>query len=80
MTESESIAVKWLQTTMMQNSAYRFYSRYFEELLNNGFQEELLLKLPPDTFETYEATKNIMSCTISEFVQAIVNGIKKRKS
>jgi hypothetical protein len=79
MTESESIAVKWLQTTTMRNSAYRYYSPYFSELLDNGFEEHYLLKLPPDTFETYEATKTFMSCTISEFVNAIVKGIKTRE-
>ena len=78
MTNAESIAVKWLQTTKVSCACYRYFSHYFLELLDNGFQKDLLLQLPPDTFESYEATKSFMSCTISEFVQAIANGIEKK--
>ena len=80
MTNAELIAIKWLQTTKVSCNIYRCFSPYFLELLDNGFQEDLLLHLPPDTFEFYEATKSFMSCTISEFVQAIANGIEKRKN
>ncbi len=68
MTQAENIAIAWLQTTMMSNSAYPYYAPYFEQLLTDGWTEPMLLKLRPYTFEVYEAAKTIAPCTIAEFL------------
>jgi hypothetical protein len=72
LSQTEEMTVKWLQTTTMPNNDYPYYVDYFAELLANEWNEDDLLKLPPHTFAHYEMSKNIMTCTISDFAKAII--------